>query len=404
MADKKKNEKKKVDAEKVKKDAMDRQSKKKDAPKDKKKGGKKKKDKKPAPTGDKVTDSINKLKGKKKKTMKQVVKEREVDQAIGEKEAEKIYGKEVEGAGQLGRIGDVEDVRGLEDPDKVKDITGLPNVNAQTADATKVAKAAFDANTAAGQRDAYVSDALKRQQANLGGYSSAENQALVEKAISGIDDDAASQMRQLQIMQGQAGQTGDAAVAQRAKILKNQAMLRQGARQDVLARNVQQKAENLQNYANTSGSAATQLAAQKEGAMSNLGNIVGQQQGYGLQGQQSNQATALSAAQSNQQTQGQNVQNQMVTDAANLANDRANQNTGLEVQKFDIGQGEKESAGIIGMYVGDQGTTAARRSEIEANKLAKEGLDIAKAGVDGSTETEDEKAKRLKDEAAKRNA
>lgn len=260
---------------------------------------------------------------------------RKKDERHAEKESQKFYSE-----GALGRL----------DTSKYGDIGALQydpsSINAAVTAAAKQVNASQ-------AQDPYVRAALDRMQASLGGYTAPENRALFETMNRQLDQEAATQQRALGISQGQAGVSGDSAAAQKLKIMKQQALSRRMNQQDVLAKNVEEQRLRQAQFGQTAISAKSAQDQARDAALGRLTEAATSRSGLNLQ------AAGL-----------------------NQANERANQETRIGLDTYNLQQGEKELAGRVGVYYGDQAATEARRAAIEARKRAEEELDIAREGVE----------------------
>lgn len=317
-----------------------------------------------------------------KQINRQIRRERRGDEKHAEKESDKFYGE-----GSLGRLGDYGEVEGIGEAGQVSERSGTVNVRDVSAEdkaAGKTLSAREQEYEKSKSKDAYMQDALKRMQGGLGGYDAAENRALVEQAQAGGDEDSKMAMRQLQMSQGSAGQTGDAAMSQRAGILRNQALGRQMARQDVLGKNIAEKSRRLESYAGYGAQSKQVYDQARQGALDRLSQDRTQQQKLGLEAQQSNQAAdvanqkaELGYNQLGQQGEEFNQDNAYRYGTANQDADMYNQNFARDTDVYNLGQQGAEKAGQVGTYYGDQAATNARRGQIESNQLTKRQLDIA---------------------------
>lgn len=93
-------------------------------------------------------------------------------------------------------------------------------------------------------RTAEDADILRRMQAGLGGYTSAENQAYMEQAQEGLDKQYSSQMRDMQKLRGRGAAMG----GMEREVARDTMRSKQDLQRDIFLRNADEKQNRLNSY------------------------------------------------------------------------------------------------------------------------------------------------------------
>lgn len=112
----------------------------------------------------------------------------------------------------------------------------------------------YDPNQAMALRSTDMQDIINRRRSGLEGLNSAEGQALQEKALGGIQEQQATNLRALRSAQG--GTVSPArAAAQQAQLLKSSDSARGNLQRDLLLENYNTKQKALEDFQNAVGGA-----------------------------------------------------------------------------------------------------------------------------------------------------
>lgn len=234
---------------------------------------------------------------------------------------------------------------------RIENPAAIPGIDTEMQGGAQSIAQAEDFYNKSGQRDEYIDAALRRGLDSLQGFDSAEGQALKAQALRGIRSDQATTQRANRQAMGEAGIGGAAA----------------------LRLNRRSQLDNSRQV----GSAMTDLAVAninaKQSALNSFGNLA--QGAYGAyQGAQNNALQTLLGA----RTGVANYRLGAQTTNADIAGQNANR--GLEVQKANADQQEKEISGRIGTIFGSMGVDESRRNARKQDKLAKKYLELAQRG------------------------
>lgn len=220
-------------------------------------------------------------------------------------------------------------------------------------------------------------DILGRMQAGLGGYTSAENQAYLEAAKEGLDQQYSSQMRDLQKMRGRGGVTA----GMERELARDTMRGQQDLQRDVFLRNADEKQNRLQSYGSYLGNVQGAEAQRRGQYGSALGSAeaarAGRMDAYGQY---------MRGAQQDEESRKQSHFGRMM-DAQGAYADRlqAMRDDELQRQQYNLEQGEKESAGRYGTYFGGLQLNLANREFDEAARVNDALYDLNKKAKRGGT-------------------
>lgn len=203
-----------------------------------------------------------------------------------------------------------------------------PETARQSREAIDLRRQAYDRSM---QMDPDVAGALGEYRNRMGGYTPAEMQAMREQGNAGINESQARAQRDIRRSAGAMGYDGGIAMGARMDIAKQSSLARQRNEQELIRQNAMEKSKRLGDYANFAQTVSNQQFQNQNAALNNYNADV-----FG-----------------NRQFQAQ-------------------------AQQFNLGQEEKEKAGYLGTFYGDQGTSVARRDALDRQLLGEEAMDIAR--------------------------
>lgn len=309
-------------------------------------------------------------KKKKKKTLssdqkedraieKKVDKEAAADEAAARSKSTEFYKD-----GVLTRLEAPPQVAEIAAPKEIEKISNvMPGADQSIAQAE-------DAYAKAQQRDKYVEQALANLQAGLGGYASAENQALRAQLSRATRGTTATMLRALKGSQAAAGVTGDSASGQAMSVLKAAASDRATQETDILTKNVEEQRLRGTAFANAATNADQVMRTAQDAALQRLLGIRTDVANYGQRADIANQGA-----------EGTNITNALTAAVQNSGIQRGNLDAIRDTAIFNAGQSEKEMAGRQAAYYGEVGARATRRADIANRGLARRQLAAAERGV-----------------------
>lgn len=184
------------------------------------------------------------------------------------------------------------------------------------------------------QDDPYIKAALERMQGGLEGISAPENQALREQGQAQIKQQAKSSLRALRGFNLANNAKGGAAGYGAYNILRDQNANLARQESDLIASNVAEKGRRLGQFADYANTAYQTQFGARQSALDRLSQ-----------------------------------------DRTGLSDFRTATDT------FNLGQGEKEKAGALGVYYGDIGLNLSRRAQDYERTLANKEFEAAKKGL-----------------------
>lgn len=196
------------------------------------------------------------------------------------------------------------------------------------------------------QRSGDITDIIKRFQGGLEGYTAAENTALRESALRGINDQFATDAYDRQRAAAQGRVRGGAVTAQLAALQRARELDRAGLEQDIFLKNADEKQNRLKDYSAFMRNLEDTEYGRGREAMGDYSDF-----------QRYLDETAF--------TRGQGAINSYENTLGNA------QNTAFDYGKFNIGQKEKTQARDVGGTLGLLGTIGTRRTEEKNRKYLK---------------------------------
>jgi hypothetical protein len=298
-------------------------------------------------------------KKKKKAVVNPIDRERNRDEKHASTEAEKFYSD-----GALGRLQTPQPVGNL-----ANQPLAIPRLTTNVIDGTQSLAQTESAYQQAQVRDAYSEAALQNMQAGLGGYNTAENQALRATASRETRGLAATSLRGLRAFQGDNGVNGQAAAGQAQAVLRGAAMDRNQQETDILGKNVEEQRLRGNAFADASNQAAVTFNAARENALQRLINTRQDQSDYRLKAEQGNADITQ-----------QQIQDQYNYDTNAQDTAKYNEEHAQATDVVNLGQQEKEIAGRQGIYYGDQAASEARRARRGNQRISRQANKIAAQG------------------------
>lgn len=285
--------------------------------------------------------------------------ERTRDEARARERANEFYGE-----GSLGRLGEQPEVAGIGQAERLSSVSTEMAGGAQNiADAEK---AYADSQV----RDAYVQDALTRMQAGLGGFTDSEMQTYRAIGQRDINTGTATASRALRAQQAAAGVTGSSAVRDQQRLGREDRALRAQLGTNLMAQQIGERGRRLGEYSEFARGSAQDMAANRGAFLERLLGARANVADYTLRAQDQNRLIGQA-----------NVDNALNWGMANTGIAERNLARNREIALENLGRQERELAGRIGTFYGEQGADVARRGEVRGRRRAKEAMGIARRGV-----------------------
>lgn len=227
---------------------------------------------------------------------------------------------------KLGRLGNQREVSGVSGPGKI-DRVGTDSAY----DEANITNAKQLRDQAAGGNP-HVNAALQRMQSGLGGYNSAENQALRSSSTRELKMRGATDARAMRAAMAEAGVTGQAAAREQGRLRMDTSRNIANQETDILAKNVEEQRLRQGQYGQTA------LGAQSEGNRASeaaLDRLMSARSGAA----QYKQTGELA----NQEASGRDITNKLTSDLANKDLERYNLDAARDADKTNLGQEATEA-------------------------------------------------------------